>query len=110
MVALGVLLQRALPSKQEPISLTFFPGNQIPVECMDPVAVDLMNQYVPLGNRPDGSFQTVSGIHKDRTDQFTAKIDHRISDRQNLNVYYYPERQHAIRSVFSLSGWRAQPF
>ena len=66
-----------------------FPGNVIPVECMDPVAVDLMNQYVPLGNRPDGSFQTVSGIHKDRTDQFTAKIDHRISDRQNLNVYYY---------------------
>ncbi len=61
----------------------------IPVECMDPVAVDLMNQYVPLGNRPDGSFQTVSGIHKDRTDQFTVKIDHRISDHQNLNVYYY---------------------
>ena len=66
-----------------------FPGNVIPVECMDPVAVDLMNQYVPLGNRPDGSFQTVSGIHKDRTDQFTAKIDHRINDHQNLNVYYY---------------------
>ena len=66
-----------------------FPDNQIPVECMDPVAVDLMNKYVPFSNRPDGSFQTVSGIHKDRTDQFTVKVDHRINDRQNLNVYYY---------------------
>ena len=73
MVVLGVLLQRALPSKQEPIFADIFPGNQIPVECMDPVAVDLMNQYVPLGNRPDGSFQTVSGIHKDRTDQLRRK-------------------------------------
>ena len=33
----------------------------------------LINQFVPLANRPDGTFQTVSGIHKDRTDQFTAE-------------------------------------
>jgi hypothetical protein len=66
-----------------------FPGNQIPISCMDPVAVDLMNQFVPAGNRPDGTFQTVSGIHKDRTDQFTLKIDHRINDKQNLSGYYY---------------------
>ena len=56
---------------------------------MDPVAVDLMTQFVPSGNRPDGTFQTVSGIHKDRTDQFTLKIDHRINDKQNLSGYYY---------------------
>ena len=56
---------------------------------MDPYAVDLMNQFVPLGNRPDGTFQTVAGIHKDRTDQFTVKIDHRINDKQNFSAYYY---------------------
>jgi len=66
-----------------------FPNNQIPVECMDPTAVDMMNQFVPLANRPDGTFQTVSGIHKDRTDQFTLKFDHRINDKQNLSLYYY---------------------
>ena len=48
-----------------------------------------MNQFVPLANRPDGTFQTVSGIHKDRTDQFTAKLDHRLNDKQNLSIYYY---------------------
>jgi hypothetical protein len=66
-----------------------FPNNQIPVECMDPTALDMMNQFVPLANRPDGTFQTVSGIHKDRTDQFTLKFDHRINDKQNLSLYYY---------------------
>ncbi len=44
---------------------------------------------MPQGNRPDGTFQTVAGIHKDRTDQFTAKLDHRINDKQNLSAYYY---------------------
>ena len=43
---------------------TIFPGNIIPTECMDPTAVDLMNQFVPASNRPDGTFQTVSGIHR----------------------------------------------
>jgi hypothetical protein len=66
-----------------------FPGNQIPGACMDPTSVDLMNQFVPLANRTDGSFQTVAGIHKDRTDQFTVKFDHRINDKQNFSAYYY---------------------
>ena len=56
---------------------------------MDPTSVDLMNQFVPGSNRPDGTFQTVAGIHKDRTDQFTVKFDHRINDKQNFSAYYY---------------------
>jgi len=66
-----------------------FPDSQIPAECMDPTALDLMTQFVPPANRSDGTFQTVAGIHKDRTDQFTLKLDHRLSDRQNLSAYYY---------------------
>jgi hypothetical protein len=66
-----------------------FQGNQIPAACMDPTSVDLMNQFVPAANRPDGTFQTVSGIHRDRTDQFTVKFDHRITEKQNFSAYYY---------------------
>jgi len=66
-----------------------FPNSQIPAPCMDPTAVDMMNQFVPQANRPDGTFQTVAGIHKDRTDQFTFKFDHRINNKQNLSAYYY---------------------
>ncbi|MCU1298492.1 MAG: TonB-dependent receptor [Acidobacteriaceae bacterium] len=68
---------------------TIFPNNQIPMVCMDPTALALMNQYVPLANNPDGTFQTAAVIHKDRTDQFTGKFDHRLNDKQNLSVYYY---------------------
>lgn len=64
-------------------------NNQIPIECMDPTSLDLLNQFVPLANRDDGTFQTVAGIHKDRTDQFTVKLDHRLSDKQNFSAYYY---------------------
>jgi len=56
---------------------------------MDPTLVDPLNQFVPGANRPDGTFQTVAGIHKDRTDQFTVKFDHRINDKQNFSAYYY---------------------
>ena len=56
---------------------------------MDPTSVDLMNQFVPAANHPDGTFQTVAGIHRDRTDQFTVKFDHRINDKQNFSGYYY---------------------
>jgi hypothetical protein len=66
-----------------------FPNNQIPVACMDPTAVDLMNQYVPQANSSDGTFQTSSGVHSERTDQFTFKFDHRLSDKQNFSAYYY---------------------
>lgn len=66
-----------------------FPNGQIPLECMDPTAVDMMNQFVPHANVGDATFQTVAGIHKDRTDQFTFKFDHRINEKQNLSLYYY---------------------
>jgi hypothetical protein len=64
-----------------------FPDNIIPANCMDPTAVDMLNQFVPQSDA--GLFQTVAGIHKDRTDQFTFKFDHRINDKQNFSAYYY---------------------
>jgi hypothetical protein len=65
-----------------------FPDNKIPLACMDPTAVALMNQFVPLPNTPDGFFQTAP-IHRDRTDQFTVRLDHKINDRQQFSGYYY---------------------
>ncbi len=66
-----------------------FPGNQIPRACMDPTAVDLMDQFVPLANRPDGHLPDGRWNSKERTDQFTVKVDHRINDKQNFSAYYY---------------------
>jgi outer membrane receptor protein involved in Fe transport len=63
-----------------------FPGNIIPLGCMDATAVDLL-KFVPtptIGN----TLQTIP-VQPERGDQFTVKFDHRINDKQNLSVYYY---------------------
>ena len=73
-----------------------FPTNQIPLECLDATAVDLL-QYVPLP--PAGSsgnlIQTVP-VQPVRGDQFTVRLDHRINDKQNLSFYYYFDDHHVV--------------
>jgi hypothetical protein len=66
-----------------------FPTNQIPLECLDPTAVDLL-QFVPLPSAASNLnlIQTVP-VQPTRGDQFTVKLDHRINDKQNLSFYYY---------------------
>jgi len=66
---------------------SIFPNNQIPVACMDETAVDLM-QLVPPAAGGGNTVQT-SPVQPERGDQFTVKIDHRISDKQNFSGYYY---------------------
>ena len=65
-----------------------FPNNKIPAPCFDQTALDLMNQFVPVPNRGDSQFQSVPG-QRDRDHQGTVRIDHAITDRQQLNFYYY---------------------
>jgi hypothetical protein len=74
-----------------------FPNSQIPTACFDPVAFNLMNQYVPCPNadptcsnlaNTTNIFQSIPDSQQ-HENQFTVKLDHHINDRQNLSVYYY---------------------
>jgi hypothetical protein len=74
-----------------------FPNSQIPPVCFDPVAVSLMNQFVPCPNvdptcanlaNTNQTFQSIPNSQQ-HGNQFTVKLDHHINDRQNLSVYYY---------------------
>ena len=67
---------------------SIFPGNKIPLPCQDPVAVDLMQQFVPQANTANGFFQGVANGN-DRQDQTTFRFDHRINEKQNFSAYYY---------------------
>jgi Carboxypeptidase regulatory-like domain len=67
---------------------SIFPNSQVPTACMDPVAVNLMNQYVPTPNRPDGTYQATV-IGPARADQASLRVDHRINAQQNFSAYYY---------------------
>jgi hypothetical protein len=71
-----------------------FPNNQIPLECMDATAVDLL-QFVPTPAGGSNIVQTIP-VQPDRGDQFTVRLDHRINDKQNLSFYYYFDDHHLV--------------
>src|SRR5437660_435273 len=76
---------------------SIFPGGDvIPLPCMDPTAVDLL-QFVPTSS--SGVLQTVP-VQPERGDQFTVKFDHKINDKQNLSIYYYFD-DHKLVSPFA---------
>jgi len=81
-----------------------FPKGTIPTGCMDPTAVALMNLYVPLPNRGNGAalaqvnYQSVPD-NIVRGDQGTLRIDHRISNSQNLNFYYYVDDSDTFQAL-----------
>jgi hypothetical protein len=80
------------PNTLPPVGVTWssiFPTNVVPRDCQDPVALALLQQYVPHVNRPaDGTFQAVPN-GSNNADQFTLRLDHRINDRQQLSLYFY---------------------
>ncbi len=63
-----------------------FPNNVIPGPCQDPVAANLLQRFVPIRN--NGLYQAIP-VGTDNADQFTARFDHRINDRQSFTAYYY---------------------
>jgi hypothetical protein len=71
-----------------------FPNNKIPLECLDPTAVDLL-QLVPTPPSGTDLIQTVP-VQPDRGDQFTVRIDHRLNAKQNLSFYYYFDDHHVV--------------
>ncbi|MGA2981554.1 MAG: carboxypeptidase regulatory-like domain-containing protein [Terriglobales bacterium] len=83
---------------------TLFPGGLIPLACMDPTAVDLL-QLVPIAPNGGNKISTVPA-EAIRGDQFTVKIDHRLNDKQNLSIYYYfnDDRTHNPFANFELAG------
>jgi hypothetical protein len=81
-----------------------FPGNQIPLGCLDPTAVDLL-QYVPLPAN-GGDKLVTAPVQPERGDQFTIRLDHRLNNRQNLSFYYYFDDHHLVSpfAVFQAAG------
>ena len=76
---------------------SIFPNSQIPLACMDPTAVDLL-QFVPIA--PDGgSLISTVPTKAIRGDQFTVKVDHRLNDKQNLSIYYYFDDDRTLQPV-----------
>jgi hypothetical protein len=83
---------------------TIFPNSQIPLACMDPTAVDLL-QFVPQAPN-GGNLITTVPTQPTRGDQLTVKVDHKINDKQNLSIYYYFDDERIVQPFanFELTG------
>ena len=71
-----------------------FPGNIIPLGCLDATAVDLL-QLVPTPPN-NGSVVVSTPVQPLRGDQFTVRLDHRLNTNQNLSFYYYFNDNHLV--------------
>lgn len=76
-----------------------FPGNRIPVNRFDPVALRLL-EFVRQPNRPNGSYVEQAST-TNNADQFMARIDHQITQRNQLTGRYF---QDFNRSLEPFSG------
>ena len=68
--------------------------NIIPLACLDPTAVDLL-QYVPTPANGSDKLVTTP-VQPERGDQFTLRLDHRVNNQQNLSLYYYFDDDHLV--------------
>ncbi len=84
---------------------SIFPNNTIPTQCFDPTAVALMNRYVPLANSGFNTYQSVPNF-RDSGIQGTLRLDHKISDKHQLNFYYYADDDSTLQpfSNFQAAG------
>jgi hypothetical protein len=65
-----------------------FAGGLIPSSRFDPVALKILNQYVPVANVGTTGWQGYVP-NPYNTDEVLAKVDHMINDRHRLTASYY---------------------
>lgn len=83
---------------RDPVIRTPFPGGIIPPSMLDPVALRILETFVPLPNTADGRLE-VSKPTKSNSDQILAKIDYELTANHKLSG-----------SFFLLQGSTAEPF
>jgi hypothetical protein len=69
-----------------------FPGNRIPANLLNPVAVNALSYY-PLPNTPGTPFTNTNnffaqGVNNNRSNQMDFKVDHMVSDKTRLSGRY----------------------
>lgn len=72
---------------RDPLTQQPFPGNQIPVSRLDPVALKLAN-LLPAANSPDGRFLG-SFAEPVNNHQYLIKSDYNLSDRSRLSFSWF---------------------
>jgi Carboxypeptidase regulatory-like domain len=78
-----------------------FPGGVVPIQCFDPTALAVYNKYVaPFGT---GSLTTIPS-RPDYVNQFTARLDHKLTATQQLSIYYFFNQESITEPFANFQG------
>jgi hypothetical protein len=89
----GALIPIYDPATTSGLTRSVFPNNRVPVSRMDPVSLKI-NEFYPVPNRtPTNAFTNANNFSNDSGNarsmrQYTAKVDHRFSDKNSLFARY----------------------
>jgi hypothetical protein len=78
----------------DPTSGVQFPNNTIPASQLNATSLAIQEKYIPLPNFQSGAtnFFAAKGLPTD-LNQFTARIDHRISEKDSIYGRWFDSRQ-----------------
>ncbi|MGH9769618.1 MAG: carboxypeptidase regulatory-like domain-containing protein, partial [Blastocatellia bacterium] len=86
-----------------------FPNNTIPVSRFDPVAVRLLNEFIPLPNLPDGLYEAQQTRPLD-TDEIQFKLDHALSGAHQLMGSYFYQKGKDVERLRGDLPWVDREF
>jgi hypothetical protein len=89
----SVISGASLPTPTTQPWAAIFPTNQIPTQCFDPVAVNLL-QYIPGSASSSQVLQVPT--RRNSGDQVQVKIDHAFSNNQKTAIYYYYDNDNLL--------------
>jgi hypothetical protein len=75
----------------DPLTGRPFPGNRVPADRFDPVAVRILNDWIPLPNLPGNGYEVEVPIPLERN-EFSLKLDHNLTTHHRLSGSYFLAR------------------
>lgn len=85
-----------------------FGGAMIPLSTFDKTALNILNKYIPAANA--GKFWQGTSPSPYITDEFLAKVDHSLSDRQRISLSYFETSGHTSIPGGGNLIWSTQNF
>ncbi|HXB72270.1 MAG TPA: carboxypeptidase regulatory-like domain-containing protein [Candidatus Acidoferrales bacterium] len=92
----------------DPTTKAPYPGGRIPSSSFDPVAVKLLDKYIPLPNAANGAFVTLFPMPS-TGNQFLWRVDHSFSSRNSLNIRYFRDDGNLTSQSGNIPNWSPTP-
>jgi hypothetical protein len=81
-----------------------FPGNKIPADRLDPTAMRIIQDYIPLPNRGENRYDASAPLPEDR-DEFQIKVNQNLGSRHQLTASYFHNWGNTVETLQGDLKW-----